>query len=83
LISLNRLIVYAEVNGPETALEEIQRLPDKDLLKNYYLYPAVLGEWHAQIGNNNEARNYLEQAIQLTHSPSEKQLLASKISKLL
>ncbi|NOT74007.1 MAG: sigma-70 family RNA polymerase sigma factor [Cyclobacteriaceae bacterium] len=82
LIALNRLVIYAEVHGPGKALKELQKLPDKDLLKNYYLYPAVMGEWNAQLGNHAEAKSYLEQAIKLTHSPSEKQLLQSKINKL-
>ena len=83
LIALNRLIVYAEVNGPQASLEEIQKMPDKDLLKNYYLYPAAMGEWHAQLGNLAEAIAYFEQAIGLTHSATEKELLKNKITRLL
>ena len=83
LIALNRLIVYAEVNGPKAALEEIQQIPDKGTLKNYYLYPAALGEWHAQLGNFYEAKKYFEDAMLLTRSPTEKQLLQTKITKLL
>ncbi len=83
LIALNQLIVFAEVHGPAAALEKIQQLPDKDVLKNYYLYPAVLGEWHSQLKHAVEAKKYFEQAIELTHSPTEKQLLLTKISKLL
>jgi RNA polymerase sigma-70 factor (ECF subfamily) len=82
LIALNRLIVFGEVNGPQAALDELQQLPGKELLKNYYLYPAVLGEWHTQLGNHSAARNHLEDAMKKTHSPSEKQLLQSKLSKL-
>ena len=82
LIALNQLIVFAEVNGPGAALEKIQRLPDKNVLNNYYLYPAALGEWHSQLGHSIEARKYFEEAIALTHSPSEKQLLLAKITKL-
>ena len=83
LIALNQLIVLAEVHGPAIALEKIQQLPDKDTLKNYYLYPAVLGEWHSQLRHASEAKKYFEQAIELTHSPTEKQLLLTKISRLL
>jgi RNA polymerase sigma-70 factor (ECF subfamily) len=74
--------VYAEVSGPAAALKEIQRMPDKDLLKNYYLYPAVLGEWNSQLGKTAEAKEYFERAIQLTQSRSEKQLLQGKIDRL-
>ena len=81
LIALNRLIVFAEVNGPQAALKMSIQLDDP-ALKNYYLYPAALGEWHAQVGKHVEARNYFEEAIRLTQSPSEKELLKNKISKL-
>ncbi len=79
---MNRLIVYAEVNGPAAALKEIQRIPDKDLLKNYYVFPAALGEWNSQLGKLSEAKEYFERAIQLTHSPAEKKLLQGKIDRL-
>ena len=81
LIALNRLIAYAEVHGPQAALSQLASFYNQSL-RNYYLYPAALGEWHAQIGKYSEARNYFEEAIQLTQSPSEKQLLQNKINKL-
>lgn len=82
LIALNRSIVLAEIDGPKKALEELLQTPGIDSLKSYYLFPAVLGEWHAQLGNMTEARKYFEQAIQLTHSPGEKHLLRNKITRL-
>ncbi len=82
LIALNRLIAYAEVNGPNAALQELQSIPDQKLLKNYYLYPATMGEWHTQLGNFPEAKKYFEEAFLLTQSPGEKQLLLKKIEKL-
>ncbi len=63
------------------ALKHLEHFDNKALL-SYYLYPAALGEWHAQIGKIAEAREYFEEAIQLTHSPTEKKLLQNKISKL-
>ncbi len=82
LIALNRLVAYAEVYGPKAALEELERIPDKALLQNYYLYPAAMGEWHTQLGNSSEAMNYFERASGLTRSPGEKQWLLAKINKL-
>jgi RNA polymerase sigma factor (sigma-70 family) len=82
LIALNRLIIFAEVNGPRAALDQLTKVASKQSLKGYYLYHAVLGEWNAQLGNGIEARKHFEDAILLTQSPSEKKLLQSKISKL-
>ncbi len=82
LIELNRLIAFSEVNGPSVAIREIEKLSNLERVKNYYLYPAVLGEWHAQLEKNDEARKYFERAMELTHSATEKQLLMGKIKKL-
>lgn len=81
LIALNRLIVFAEVHGPQAALTYSRQLDDRSL-RNYYLFPAALGEWNAQVGKNKEARKYFEDAIRLTQSPTEKALLQNKITKL-
>ena len=80
--ALNRLIVYGEVYGPEQALKESEQIKDKGLLKNYYLYPAALGEWHSQMGEKEKAKKYFENALLLTQSKPEKTLLLQKISHL-
>ncbi|HWA35226.1 MAG TPA: sigma-70 family RNA polymerase sigma factor [Cyclobacteriaceae bacterium] len=82
LVALNRLIVFGEVNGPAAALKEIEKLANLERMQSYYLYPAVLGEWHAQLGKHDDARKYFERAIELTHSAAEKQLLMGKMDKL-
>jgi RNA polymerase sigma-70 factor (ECF subfamily) len=82
LIALNRLIAYAEVHGPQAALDTLMHHPEKEKLARYYLYPAVLGEWHLQLGHEQEARHYLEMAITATASRAEKQLLQNKLSRL-
>ena len=82
LIALNRLIAFAEVSGPEKALEELLHFPHIDSLRNYYLLPAVLGDWSARLGDSEKAKTYFEEAIHLTHSPAEKQFLKTKIDML-
>jgi predicted RNA polymerase sigma factor len=82
LIALNRLIVFAEVNGPAAAMDELTKVHGKESLSGYYLYPAVLGEWHAQLGNVTDAKKYFEDALKLTQSPPEKHLLQAKITHL-
>jgi RNA polymerase sigma factor (sigma-70 family) len=82
LIALNRLIVFGELHGAETALKESETLKDKEILKSYYLYPAILGEWNAQTGQKKTAKMYFEQAIELTQSKAEKNFLEQKINAL-
>jgi RNA polymerase sigma factor (sigma-70 family) len=82
LVALNRLIVLGEVDGPAAALKEIEKLSGFERVQNYYLYPAVMGEWHTQLGQKNDAKRHFERALELTHSATEKQLLMGKIEKL-
>jgi RNA polymerase sigma factor (sigma-70 family) len=82
LIALNRLIVFGELHGAEIALKESETLKDKEVLKSYYLYPAILGEWNSQIGQKATAKMFFEQAIQLTQSKAERNLLSQKINAL-
>ena len=82
VIALNRLIILAELNGPAQAMEELLSFPNIDSLRHYYLYPAVLGDWNARLGHSEKAKAYFELAMQLTHSPAEKQLLKIKITRL-
>lgn len=81
LIGLNRLIAFAELHGPQAALNEVKKIKDGDLLKRYHLYPATLGEWHQRLGNKEIAKKYFYQALELTQSPAERILLESKLIK--
>jgi RNA polymerase sigma factor (sigma-70 family) len=82
LIALNRLIAFGQVHGAEGALEESEKMKDQDVLKSYYLYPAVLGEWMLRIGEKKKAKIHFEDALRLTHSKVEQTLLEKKISDL-
>lgn len=81
LVGLNRLIAVAELYGPEKALEEFNKLP-LDSLRGNSLVPAVLAEWHMQLGNHQLSRKHLKDAINLTGSPSEKKFLEQKLKSL-
>lgn len=81
LIALNRLIAFAELNGPQAALNEVKNIKDRDLLDRYYLYPATLGEWHYRLGNREISKKYFQQALELTQSPAERILLESKLTR--
>lgn len=77
---LNRAIVIGKLEGAERAIAEIKTIREIDhFLKVNYLFPAVLGEMYRLVGNAIESRRYLEAALQLTHSETEKKLLRKKI----
>lgn len=81
IVALNRAIVVAELQGPKEAIAAIEQIEGKDSLKNYYLLPAVLGEYHAQLGDHEKARAYFREAEALTQSSTEKKLLRQKAGK--
>ncbi|HEY3403513.1 MAG TPA: sigma-70 family RNA polymerase sigma factor [Ohtaekwangia sp.] len=82
IVALNRLIASAEVNGVRSSLKALLLLQGDPILKDYYLYYATLGDWHAQLGEKDSAKNYFTEAVHRTESPGEKKLLQQKINAL-
>ena len=82
VILLNRCIVILELHGAQNAMHELEKISDKKSLQNYYLYYALLGELHHQLGNTKEATTNLLRAHDLTHSAYEQAFLSEKISLL-
>jgi RNA polymerase sigma factor (sigma-70 family) len=83
IVSLNRLIAYAEVHGVKAALPEMEKLQADPALKDYYLLYATLGDWNAQSGNKEVATKLLHIAATLTQTPAEKKFLHGKIAELM
>jgi RNA polymerase sigma factor (sigma-70 family) len=77
VILLNRAIALAQVQGPEAALSELQKLQG---MEKYYLYHATLGELYKEIRDTQTAKSHFEKAIELTNSTAEKELLIRKMS---
>ncbi|MGY3792973.1 RNA polymerase sigma factor [Aquimarina sp. 433] len=83
IVSLNRCLVILELYGAEEALNAIKSIKDQKLLEKYYLYHATLGDIYQQLIQPNIAVGYYQNAMKLTQSAPEKQLLKSKIGKML
>jgi RNA polymerase sigma-70 factor (ECF subfamily) len=81
--ALNRAIAIAERSGAEAGLEAIFSIPNLELLKDYFLLPATLGEFYSRLHNNEKAREYFMHALAMTHSSREKKLLEQKLAKCL
>ncbi len=77
---LNRAIVIGELHGALEGIKIIESITQISVLKNYYLLPATLGEFHLQLQQYDKAKKYFEQAIGLTHSAAEKKLLQQKLN---
>jgi len=82
VIALNRAIVIGEIQGPSAGIEAIEKIPEKNAIGKYYLLPATLGEFHHKLDERIKAREYYLEAMRLTQSSAEKNLLQKKISAL-
>ncbi len=77
IIQLNRAIALAQTGRKQKAIEEIQNITS---LQKHYLYHSALGELHAETGEKGKAKAFFENAIELTNSPQEKELLRKKMA---
>lgn len=80
IVFLNRCLVILEVNGPNQAWDSLAELEDNKQLQGYYLYHAILGAIHQQLGRKSEAVESYEKALTLTQSKHEQNLLKEKIA---
>ncbi len=77
MVSLNRAVVCAEVQGFETAISLLEEM--KGLTENCY-YNTSLAEMYLNIGNKTEAKKLLGKALSLTSSNAEIELIRKKIN---
>ncbi len=75
-IALNKAIAALYAKDATIALEELQAIKG---LNNYYLYHTAIGEVCFAAGNKAEAQGHYQNALSLTHSSPEQQLLQMKI----
>jgi RNA polymerase sigma-70 factor, ECF subfamily len=78
VIALNRAVAVAEVNGPESALRDIDDLD----LANYYLYHAIRADLLQRLGREIDAVEELDTAASLTANAAERRLLERRRAAL-
>ncbi len=76
IVSLNRAIAVGELDGPETALELIDRLEIH--LAGYHAYHATRAELLRRLGRTSDARAAYTEAIELTANSAEIAYLARR-----
>ena len=77
MVTLNRCLVVGEVEGYEKAIDELQNM--KGLSENCH-YNTSLGELYMKAGNKTEASKYFCNALPLTSSVAEMELIRRKIN---
>ena len=69
VVTLNRAVAVAKINGPQAALDLIAALDDR--LGGYFYYHGARGAFLMQLGRNAEAREAFNHAIALANTPAE------------
>src|SRR5476651_2677248 len=82
IVDLNRAVAISMAFGPAAGLELVDALMPDPSLKDYYLLPAVRGDFLAKLGRVDEARAELARAASLTRNARERELLLERAAAL-
>ncbi|WP_347977896.1 sigma-70 family RNA polymerase sigma factor [Microbacterium sp. ProA8] len=80
IVRLNRAIAVAEVDGPDVALAEVDRLGEA--LAEYHAYHAARADLLRRVGRSEESRTAYDRAIRLAGNPAERAYLARRRDQL-
>ena len=78
VVDVNRALAVAMQSGARTGLDELDAIPERDVLTRYPYASAAYADLHASLGNLDEARSYLDRALEHQTSPAQKALLERK-----
>jgi RNA polymerase sigma-70 factor (ECF subfamily) len=81
IVALNRAIALAELQGPQVALEAIERLEDQ--LAGYHAYHATRADLLRRLGRSQQARTAYDKAIELTANTAEIAFLTRRREQVL
>ncbi|MGI8891583.1 MAG: RNA polymerase sigma factor [Chthoniobacterales bacterium] len=81
IIALNRAVAVAHVQGPQAALDAIEKMPRRDLIESHHLYHAVIGEMQQQLGRHQTAAESFRRALKLAQVAPEQHHLARQLEK--
>ena len=78
IVRLNRAIAVAEIDGPEVALAEVDRLP----LEGYHPYHAARAELLRRLCRSEDSRAAYDRAIGLAGNNAERAYLVRRRDQL-
>jgi RNA polymerase sigma factor (sigma-70 family) len=81
VIELNRAVAVGMAEGPQAALEIVDRLVGEPALKNYHLLGSVRGDLLYKLGRYEEARATFEAAAGLAGNRREQELLKRRAAE--
>jgi len=68
--------------GARAGLDELDAIPEREVLARYPYALAAYADLHASLGNLDEARRYLDRALEHQPSPAQRALLQRKRAAL-
>ena len=77
VVRLNRAVAVWQVEGPETALAEVNALAGD--LEHYHLFHAIRGQLLLELSEREQARAAALRALELTQNRAERSLLARRL----
>ncbi|MDQ7876866.1 sigma-70 family RNA polymerase sigma factor [Microbacterium sp. QXD-8] len=80
IVRLNRAIAVAELDGPDVALAEIDRLGEA--LDGYHAYHAARADLLRRVGRSGESRTAYDRAVELSRNPAERAYLTRRRDQL-
>lgn len=80
IITLNLAIIQSQLEGIETSLHLLDKLTHHPALKSYHLLPATQGVFYMKLEQYQQAIPYLEKALSLIPSATEKQFIEQKLA---
>jgi RNA polymerase sigma-70 factor (ECF subfamily) len=79
IISLNRAVAIAMVEGPDRALALIDELAADGSLDNYHLLHAARADFYRRRGSNSEAAESYKRALEWVTNESERRFLERRL----
>ncbi|MGU3643481.1 RNA polymerase sigma factor [Microbacterium sp. C23T] len=80
IVRLNRAIAVAEIDGPDVALAELDRLGGP--LDGYHAFHAARADLLRRLGRSEEARSAYDRAVDLAGNPAERAYLIRRRDQL-
>ena len=80
VVSLNRAVALAMVEGPEAGLAEIAAIEDDKRLAGYRYLPAVKADLLSRLGRRGEAADAYRAALDLAENEAEQEFLQGRLA---
>jgi RNA polymerase sigma-70 factor (ECF subfamily) len=82
VVDVNRAFAVATLRGAASGLDELDAIPERELIALYPYALATYAELHASLGQIDLARQFLDRALEQQSSPAERALLGRKRAAL-